>query len=102
MRRSSASSRSATRDRYRSPLLTVHVDRLTTHRSGVRALAKRMTVDPDEGRSLPAWTYRDPQFFDLEMARVMRPSWQIVCHTSDVAKPGDWQALEFLNESIVV
>ena len=61
-----------------------------------------MTVDPDEGRSLPAWTYRDPQFFDLEMARVMRPSWQVVCHTSDVAKPGDWQALEFLNESIVV
>ena len=61
-----------------------------------------MTVDPDEGWSLPAWTYRDPQFFDIEMARVMRPSWQVVCHTSDVANPGDWQALEFLNESIVV
>jgi carnitine monooxygenase subunit len=61
-----------------------------------------MAVDPDEGWSLPAWTYRDPQFFDIEMARVMRPSWQVVCHTSDVANPGDWQALEFLNESIVV
>ncbi len=36
------------------------------------------------------------------MTRVMRPSWQVVCHTSDIAKPGDWQTLEFLNESIVV
>jgi carnitine monooxygenase subunit len=61
-----------------------------------------MTVDPDDGWSLPAWTYRDPQFFDVEMARVMRPSWQVVCHTSDVANRGDWQALEFLNESLVV
>lgn len=36
------------------------------------------------------------------MTRVMRPSWQVVCHTSDIANPGDWQTFEFLNESIVV
>ena len=61
-----------------------------------------MSIDPEEGWSLPAWTYRDPAFFEVEMARVMRPSWQVVCHTSDIAESGDWQTLEFLNESIVV
>lgn len=59
-------------------------------------------VDPDEGWSLPAWTYRDAEFHGLEMARVMRPSWQVVCHVSDVAAPGDWHTLEFLGESIIV
>ncbi len=61
-----------------------------------------MSADPDDGWSLPAWTYRDPEFFAVEMDRVMRPSWQIVCHMSDIPKPGDWQTLEFLSESILV
>jgi phenylpropionate dioxygenase-like ring-hydroxylating dioxygenase large terminal subunit len=61
-----------------------------------------MNVDPDEGWSLPAWTYRDPEFFGVEMTRVMRPSWQVVCHVSDIANAGEWQTLEFLGESILV
>ena len=61
-----------------------------------------MSVDPDDGLSLPSWTYRDPRFFEIEMTRVLRPSWQVVCHTSDVPNPGGWQTFEFLNESIVV
>ena len=32
----------------------------------------------------------------------MRPSWQVVCHLSDIAKAGDWHTFEFLNESILV
>jgi phenylpropionate dioxygenase-like ring-hydroxylating dioxygenase large terminal subunit len=32
----------------------------------------------------------------------MRPSWQVVCHLSDVAGPGDFHTLEFLGESVVV
>ena len=32
----------------------------------------------------------------------MRPSWQVVCHVSDIANAGDWQTLEFLGESILV
>ncbi len=59
-------------------------------------------VDPDEGWSLPAWIYHDPEFFRVELERVMRPSWQIVCHLSDIAEPGQWHTLEFLGESIVV
>jgi phenylpropionate dioxygenase-like ring-hydroxylating dioxygenase large terminal subunit len=58
--------------------------------------------DPDEGWSLPAWTYRDAEFFHIECERVMRPSWQVVCHVSDIRSPGQWHTLEFLGESIIV
>ena len=59
-------------------------------------------VDPDEGWSLPAWLYHDPEYHHVEMERVMRPSWQVVCHISDVPGPGDYHTLDFLGESIVV
>ena len=58
--------------------------------------------DPDAGWSLPAWIYHDAEWFAAECARVMRPSWQIVCHLNDIPNPGDWQTLEFLGESIIV
>jgi phenylpropionate dioxygenase-like ring-hydroxylating dioxygenase large terminal subunit len=58
--------------------------------------------DTDEGWSLPAWVYADPEFFAVEMERVMRPSWQVVCHVSDVPDAGDYHTLDFLNESVVV
>mgnify|MGYP001765117449 FL=1 len=42
--------------------------------------ANDITHDPLDGWSLPAWTYRDPEFFAAEQERVFRPSWQWVCH----------------------
>lgn len=59
-------------------------------------------ADPDAGWSLPAWTYSDPDFFAAEAARVLRPSWQVVCHESDVPEPGDYHTLDFLGESVAV
>jgi phenylpropionate dioxygenase-like ring-hydroxylating dioxygenase large terminal subunit len=61
-----------------------------------------MHADLLEGWSLPAWTYSDPEFFALEQERVFAPSWQVVCHESDVASPGDWHTLEYLGESVIV
>lgn len=61
-----------------------------------------MVEDPDAGWSLPAWLYHDPEWYQAEMARVLRPSWQIVCHLNDIPRAGDWQTLEFLGESILV
>jgi phenylpropionate dioxygenase-like ring-hydroxylating dioxygenase large terminal subunit len=58
--------------------------------------------DPDAGWSLPAWTYSDPEFFGVEMDRIVRPSWQIVCHESDVPAPGDFHTLDYAGESVVV
>ena len=59
-------------------------------------------ADPDADWSLPGWLYTDPEFFDVEMARVIRPSWQIVCHDSDLADPGDYRTLAYLGENVVV
>jgi phenylpropionate dioxygenase-like ring-hydroxylating dioxygenase large terminal subunit len=51
--------------------------------------------------SLPGWLYHDPEYFDVEMARVIRPSWQIVCHSNDIVAPGQWRTLDLLGESIL-
>jgi len=56
----------------------------------------------DDAASLPAWTYRDPDFFAAEQRTVFRPSWQIVCHLSDIPNAGDYHTLEFLGESMLV
>jgi phenylpropionate dioxygenase-like ring-hydroxylating dioxygenase large terminal subunit len=57
--------------------------------------------DPDADWSLPAWLYTDPEYFAVEVARVIRPSWQIVCHQSDIAEPGAYHILDYLGESVV-
>jgi phenylpropionate dioxygenase-like ring-hydroxylating dioxygenase large terminal subunit len=59
-------------------------------------------ADPLEGWSLPAWTYSDPEFFEIEKERVFAPSWQVVCHISDIPSPGDWHTLDYIGESVVV
>jgi phenylpropionate dioxygenase-like ring-hydroxylating dioxygenase large terminal subunit len=58
-------------------------------------------IDPDADWSLPGWLYHDPEYFALEMKRVIRPSWQIVCHQSDLPNAGDWRSLDVLGESII-
>lgn len=58
--------------------------------------------DPDAGWSLPGWTYRDPEFFDVELRRIFRPSWQIVCHRSDIPSPGDFHRIDYIGESVIV
>ncbi|WP_277981938.1 aromatic ring-hydroxylating oxygenase subunit alpha [Sphingomonas phyllosphaerae] len=58
-------------------------------------------ADPDADWSLPGWLYSDPEYFELECARVIRPSWQIVCHESDLAEPGAWRTLAYLGEQLV-
>ena len=58
--------------------------------------------DPDADWSLPGWTYHDPDFYAAELERVIRPSWQIVCHVNDVPGPGDYRTLDFLGESVIV
>lgn len=64
--------------------------------------ADHTMTDPLEGWSLPAWTYSDAEFFEVERERIFAPSWQVVCHESDVPKPGDWHTLDYIGESVVV
>jgi phenylpropionate dioxygenase-like ring-hydroxylating dioxygenase large terminal subunit len=69
--------------------------------SEVARLPRREAESQDE-LSLPGWVYHDPDYFRVEMARLIRPSWQIVCHASDIPAPGDWRTLELLGESVIV
>jgi carnitine monooxygenase subunit len=62
----------------------------------------RRDADANPDLSLPGWVYHDPEYFRVEMARLIRPAWQIVCHAGDVAAPGDWRTLDLLDESILV
>ncbi|MDQ4087657.1 MAG: aromatic ring-hydroxylating dioxygenase subunit alpha [Pseudomonadota bacterium] len=66
------------------------------------SLAPVPHVDLHQDLSLPGWIYHDPEFFEVEMRRVIRPSWQIVCHASEIAEPGEWRSLELLGESVIV
>ena len=58
--------------------------------------------DPHADWSLPGWTYHDPDFFAAEQDRIFRPSWQIVCHVSELPGAGDYRTLDYLGESVIV
>ena len=58
--------------------------------------------DPLDDYSLPGWLYHDAEFFAAELRHVIRPSWQIVCHLSDLPRPGDWHTLDYAGESVIV
>ena len=65
---------------------------------------KSASPRPDllDGVSLPGWIYFDPEFFEAEKSAFLRASPQVVCHASDVPRPGDWRTLDFLGESVIV
>ena len=52
--------------------------------------------------SLPAWAYSSTELVDLEYEHVILPSWQFVCHISQVAKAGDYATLDLKRDSILV
>jgi len=53
-----------------------------------------------ENYSLPAWAYTDPEFLALERERIFRPSWQVICHLSEIPRPGDYQCFDFIGEML--
>ena len=65
-------------------------------------LKDREKSDPLDGWSLPAWTYHDAEFHAVERERIFRPSWQVVCHVSDIPAEGDWHTLDYIGESVIV
>jgi len=61
-----------------------------------------LAAAPEPELSLPGWLYHDPEYFAVEMERVIRPSWQVVCHESEIPDPGDWRTIDYLGESVIV
>jgi phenylpropionate dioxygenase-like ring-hydroxylating dioxygenase large terminal subunit len=58
--------------------------------------------DTLDGVSLPGWLYFDPEFFTAEKRAFLRAAPQVVCHESEIARPGEWRTLEYLGDSIIV
>ena len=55
----------------------------------------------EKGFGLPAWIYRDPEFFELEKQHIFRTSWHLVCHQNDIPATGDYHTFEILGESVM-
>ena len=53
-------------------------------------------------RSLPAWVYHHPEMTRLECERILRPSWQIACHVSQIPRAGDYVTFELGGDSVIV
>jgi phenylpropionate dioxygenase-like ring-hydroxylating dioxygenase large terminal subunit len=53
-------------------------------------------------RSLPAWVYNHPEMTRLELERILKPSWQIACHISQIPNPGDYLTFELGSDSVIV
>jgi phenylpropionate dioxygenase-like ring-hydroxylating dioxygenase large terminal subunit len=53
-------------------------------------------------RSLPAWVYNHPEMTRLEIERILKPSWQIACHVSQIPNPGDYVTFELASDSVIV
>jgi phenylpropionate dioxygenase-like ring-hydroxylating dioxygenase large terminal subunit len=52
-------------------------------------------------RALPAWAYNHPEMTRLEVERILKPSWQIVCHVNSIPAAGDFITLDIGTDSVV-
>ena len=59
-------------------------------------------LKPTSRFAMPAWIYSHPEMARLEHERILRPSWQIVCHVNSIPKAGDFVTLEMGPDSVVV
>lgn len=67
------------------------------------ATAPTQSAGPEQpAATLPAWVYASDEFFELEREHVLLPGWQVVCHVSELQRPGDFCTFEFLGERAVV
>jgi len=73
-----------------------------TMAQGIDHEASGSGAPPGVTETLPAWTYDNKEFFALERERLFMRTWQLVCHVSDVAKPGDYATLDIMGERAVV
>jgi phenylpropionate dioxygenase-like ring-hydroxylating dioxygenase large terminal subunit/AcrR family transcriptional regulator len=60
-----------------------------------RAPAPATAVDPAIKLTLPGWAYHSAEFHELEREHLFLPSWQVVCHQSELPEAGDYVTFEF-------
>jgi phenylpropionate dioxygenase-like ring-hydroxylating dioxygenase large terminal subunit len=63
---------------------------------------EKISGHDDLPRGLPAWTYFNAELTALEYERIIRPSWQFVCHVNQLKRPGDFATLDMMKDSVIV
>jgi phenylpropionate dioxygenase-like ring-hydroxylating dioxygenase large terminal subunit len=53
---------------------------------------------PTATETLPAWTYANAEFHELEKRQLLLTNWQVVGHVSELQKAGDFITLDFMGE----
>ncbi len=64
--------------------------------------AKGVFKNSQDRWGLPGWTYHNNDLTQLEIKKIFRTHWQIVCHVSNIPKPGDFITDEMLGDRILV
>ncbi|MEM7216643.1 MAG: aromatic ring-hydroxylating dioxygenase subunit alpha [Pseudomonadota bacterium] len=60
-------------------------------------------IPEDWDRSgLPGWCYHSPALLELEKEELFKTHWQIACHVSDVAEPGDYHTFDLCGERAII
>ena len=60
------------------------------------------TVKQWDRGGLPPWTYHSDELTEVEKDVLFRRHWQLACHASDVAEPGDYVAFDIAGERALV
>ena len=56
----------------------------------------------EEAESLPPWCYTSKDYYDLEVENLFSRSWNFFGHVDQVAQPGDFLCVEYLDSPIVI
>jgi phenylpropionate dioxygenase-like ring-hydroxylating dioxygenase large terminal subunit len=70
--------------------------------NSVPIAASNPNSPPALAHALPAWVYNNAELTRLELERVLKPSWQIVCHVNSIPKAGDYATFDLGGESVLV
>lgn len=52
--------------------------------------------------TLPAWVYHNQAFFESEQEKIFLSAWQLICHESDLSRPGSYVTYELLQHRAFV
>ncbi len=59
-------------------------------------------ADFGAARTLPAWCYTDPAFYQRETERCFRPNWHFIGHESEIADPGQYISTDLVLGPVMV
>ena len=51
---------------------------------------------------LPAWTYTNPELFEMESELLFKRHWQLACHQNDIPKNGDYVSFDLCGERALI